>query len=88
MHHSIARYNQADQSTLTKEFTVPPVGTLDRVRDASRARQTAEQTVKTTRHNEHEAIRTALEAGYPASALATAAGLSLPRIYQIRDDRR
>lgn len=36
----------------------------------------------------HQLIRAAFAAGHPGSKIAEAAGLSTPRVYQIRDGRR
>ena len=53
--------------------------------DASRMCMTSTQS---TRLNVCRLIREGFEQGIPGEKLAEAAGLSVPRVYQIRDGRR
>ena len=61
---------------------------LTAVESATARRRAADEAAATARDTQSEAIRSALAAGVPATALRDATGFSLARIYQVRDGRR
>ncbi|SBW18572.1 hypothetical protein FDG2_0723 [Candidatus Protofrankia californiensis] len=56
--------------------------------DAAATVEAAARLVDDAMRDRDEAIRAAINVGVPVSRIAEAAGLSVPRIYQIRDGRR
>ena len=62
--------------------------TLETVRAARRAYEVSRARATQLEHARDDAIRGALDAGYPVADVADAAGVSKPRVYQIRDRRR
>ncbi len=61
---------------------------LAAVEAATADRRAADDAAATARDRQSEAIRAALAAGVPATTLRDATGLSLARVYQVRDGRR
>lgn len=61
---------------------------LTAVERATTLRRVADETAAAARDAQSDAIRAAIAAGVPATVLKEAAGVSLARIYQIRDGRR
>lgn len=61
---------------------------LTAVEAATDARRAADEVAATARDTQSDAIRAALAAGVPATAVRDATGFSLARIYQVRDGRR
>lgn len=61
---------------------------LTAVETASAERRAADEAAAVARDAQTDAIRRALTAGVPATRLRDATGLSLARIYQVRDGRR
>lgn len=61
---------------------------LAAVETASAERKAADEAAAVARDAQTDAIRQALTVGVPATQLRDATGLSLARIYQVRDGRR
>lgn len=61
---------------------------LDAVDEATRARRTADEVAAAARDAQSAAIRRAIAAGAPVTAITARTGLSVARVYQIRDGRR
>lgn len=65
-----------------------PSVSLEAVRAARRAYDVARARAAQLETARDDAIRAAIDAGYPIADVADAAGVSKPRVYQIRDRRR
>lgn len=67
-----------------------PQGTdlLQDVQDAHNRLEQAREEVLRRTEELHDAIRAAMHAGAPRQAISDASGVSIPRLYQIRDGRR
>lgn len=63
-------------------------GILDQLRDAHRDIRDARDKIETAEQRRDDLIREAIARGYPTVDIAAAAGVSPPRVYQIRDRRR
>lgn len=61
---------------------------LARIRSTAKARALRQEAFEAADAKLRALIREGFEAGIPGAPLAEAAGLSLPRVYQIRDGRR
>lgn len=66
----------------------PDAALLARIRTAAGRRSEARAIAASAEDHRDQLVREALAAGIPAAAVATAARLSKPRMYQIRDRRR
>lgn len=61
---------------------------LEPLRLATARKATADANATDVDRAWRQAIRTAVAQGFRTEVIAEAAGVSVPRIYQIRDDRR
>jgi hypothetical protein len=61
---------------------------LDPLKAATAAKAAADGDAEAADRAWREAIRTAVAHGFRVSVIAEAAGISVPRVYQIRDGRR
>lgn len=66
----------------------PDAALLAKIRTAAGRRNEARAIAAAAEGERDQLVRDALAAGIPASTVAAAAGLSKPRMYQIRDRRR
>lgn len=66
-------------------MTTPTAATLKRAAKKRARRQLA---LEQAEHELHAAIRDAFTEGLSGAAIAELSGLSIPRVYQIRDGRR
>ena len=76
-----------DGETYTIEEVEPPAE-LSAITEAATAVSAATEKLEQKKEARDAAVREAIEAGIPAKSVGAASGLSLARVYQIRDGRR
>lgn len=89
----LAHFTLHRDGTMTENEPPPPpadpdAALLAKIRTAAGRRSEARAIAAAAEGERDQLVRDALAAGIPASTVAAAAGLSKPRMYQIRDGRR
>jgi hypothetical protein len=84
------RWNQDQElsGVLFQRATIPQVDQLALIRRAAKLRERRRDTFEAADDELRRLIRAGFEQGIAGERLAEAAGLSMSRVYQIRDGRR